>query len=178
MLCIQTCEYTSLLCFQAHGEKTAYAFMLDADFSVVDTWRLRHMAQRLVTECRTRSIVECMKGVKVSLAVSHICLACTFPHLSTTCACKEAHPHMAREGRQGQACSMRSPIPVQHVDVKIHILYVCTWLMVSDHLLGQDTFCLQATAPFCLLLPSSMPLLRTDGVKVVFILVVLALLEG
>lgn len=40
--------------------------MLDADFAVVDTWRLRHMAHRLVSECHERSIPECMKGVKVN----------------------------------------------------------------------------------------------------------------
>ncbi|EIE22202.1 hypothetical protein COCSUDRAFT_42571 [Coccomyxa subellipsoidea C-169] len=50
---------------KAHGQKTAYAFMLDADFAVVDAWRLRNMAHRMVTECRERSIPECMKGVKV-----------------------------------------------------------------------------------------------------------------
>lgn len=55
-----------LECAQAHGQKTAYAFMLDADFEVVDGWRLRHTVHRLVTECRERSIPECMKGIKVS----------------------------------------------------------------------------------------------------------------
>ena len=54
-------------CAQAHGQKTAYAFMLDADFAVVDAWRLRNLAHRMVTECHERSIPECMKGVKVGL---------------------------------------------------------------------------------------------------------------
>ena len=50
---------------QAHGNATAYAFMLDADFVVKEPWRLRIMAQRLVAECRERSIEECGKGIKV-----------------------------------------------------------------------------------------------------------------
>ena len=50
---------------QAHGNKTAYAFMLDADFEVKDAWRLRVTVQRMMAECRDRSVVECPKGIKV-----------------------------------------------------------------------------------------------------------------
>ena len=50
---------------QAHGNETAWAFMLDADFVVTDPWRLRITAQRMVQECRERSVVECGKGMKV-----------------------------------------------------------------------------------------------------------------
>jgi hypothetical protein len=50
---------------QAHGEKTAYALMIDADFEVEGAWRLRHAAHRMAQECRERSVVECPKGIKV-----------------------------------------------------------------------------------------------------------------
>ena len=50
---------------QAHGNETAYAFMLDADFVVREPWRLRVTAQRMAQECRERSVVECAKGMKV-----------------------------------------------------------------------------------------------------------------
>jgi hypothetical protein len=50
---------------QAHGNKTAYAFMLDADFEVKDAWRMRTTVQRMMAECRDRSVVECPKGIKV-----------------------------------------------------------------------------------------------------------------
>lgn len=50
---------------QAHGNATAYAFMLDADFVVKEPWRLRITAQRMVAECGERSVEECGKGMKV-----------------------------------------------------------------------------------------------------------------
>ena len=50
---------------QAHGNATAYAFMLDADFVVREPWRLRITAQRMVAECAKRSVEECGKGMKV-----------------------------------------------------------------------------------------------------------------
>ncbi|CAL5221709.1 g3950 [Coccomyxa viridis] len=50
---------------RAHGKATAYAFMLDADFVVKEPWRLRITAQRMVAECRERSVEECGKGMKV-----------------------------------------------------------------------------------------------------------------
>ncbi len=52
---------------QAHGNATAYAFMLDADFVVKEPWRLRITAQRMVAECGERSVEECGKGMKVLL---------------------------------------------------------------------------------------------------------------
>jgi hypothetical protein len=54
-----------LLPEQAHGDRTQYALMIDADFAVDGTWRLRHAVHRLVEECRERSVVECPKGIKV-----------------------------------------------------------------------------------------------------------------
>lgn len=50
---------------QAHGNKTAYAFMLDADFVVKDAWRLRITVQRMLQECAERSVPACSKGIKV-----------------------------------------------------------------------------------------------------------------
>jgi len=55
----------ALFLLQAHGNKTAYAFMLDADFLVEQPWRLRTTAQRMTQECKERSVVECAKGIKV-----------------------------------------------------------------------------------------------------------------
>ena len=39
---------------QAHGQKTAYALMVDGDHAVNGTWRLRLGAQRLQCECQNR----------------------------------------------------------------------------------------------------------------------------
>ena len=39
---------------QKHGQETAYAFMVDADFAVNGTWRLRLAAQRMQRECAHR----------------------------------------------------------------------------------------------------------------------------
>lgn len=39
---------------QAHGQKTAYAFMVDADYAVNNTWRLRVASQRMQRECLYR----------------------------------------------------------------------------------------------------------------------------
>ena len=56
---------------QAHGNRTAYAFMLDADFKVRDGWRLRIMARRMARECARRSVVECGKGLTVRAEIGN-----------------------------------------------------------------------------------------------------------
>ena len=52
-------------CMQAHGQRTQYAFMLDADFEVRNGWRLRLAVQRLSRECARRSVAQCLKGLMV-----------------------------------------------------------------------------------------------------------------
>ena len=52
---------------QKHGQKTAYAFMVDADFAVNGTWRLRIAAQRMQQECQHRSIPYCAKAMQIRI---------------------------------------------------------------------------------------------------------------
>ena len=52
---------------QKHGQKTKYAFMVDADFAVNGTWRLRIAAQRMQQECQHRSIPYCAKAVQIRI---------------------------------------------------------------------------------------------------------------
>ncbi|EIE18186.1 hypothetical protein COCSUDRAFT_45597 [Coccomyxa subellipsoidea C-169] len=52
---------------RAHGDKTAYAFMVDADYAVNNTWRLRVAAKRMQRECLHRSIPVCAKAVQIRL---------------------------------------------------------------------------------------------------------------
>ena len=47
---------------QKHGQKTAYAFMVDADFAVNGTWRLRLAAQRMQLECQYRCTCSRLPG--------------------------------------------------------------------------------------------------------------------
>lgn len=39
---------------KAHGQKTAYAVMLDADHTMDNTWRMRLACSRLAKECARR----------------------------------------------------------------------------------------------------------------------------
>lgn len=52
---------------QKHGQKTAYAFMVDADFAVNGTWRLRLAAQRMQAECLYRSTPVCGKAMQIRI---------------------------------------------------------------------------------------------------------------
>lgn len=52
---------------QKHGQKTAYAFMVDADFAVNGTWRLRLAATRMQQECQHRSIPYCAKAMQIRI---------------------------------------------------------------------------------------------------------------
>ncbi|CAL8463331.1 g2865 [Coccomyxa elongata] len=52
---------------RAHGDKTAYAFMVDADYAVNNTWRLRVAAKRMQSECLHRSIPMCAKAIQIRL---------------------------------------------------------------------------------------------------------------
>ncbi len=54
-----------VLGLQAHGQRTQWAFMLDADFAVRGGWRLRLAVQRLARECAARSVMHCPKGIMV-----------------------------------------------------------------------------------------------------------------
>ena len=74
---------------QAHGNATAYAFMLDADFVVKEPWRLRLTVQRMVAECRERSVEECGKGMKVLLPSPHLDVPwqSSIPSLAMTAPC-------------------------------------------------------------------------------------------
>ncbi len=52
---------------QKHGQKTTYAFMVDADFAVNGTWRLRIAAQRMQQECQHRSTPYCAKAMQIRI---------------------------------------------------------------------------------------------------------------
>jgi len=54
---------------QAHGNRTAYTLMIDADFVVEGAWRGRLAARRLVHECAARSLPLCAKGIKIWLTL-------------------------------------------------------------------------------------------------------------
>ena len=56
-----------VLSSQKHGQKTAYAFMVDADFAVNGTWRLRIAAQRMQQECQHRSVPYCAKALQIRI---------------------------------------------------------------------------------------------------------------
>ena len=51
---------------RAHGTKTAYVFMPDAEFGFVGLWRLRLLATRLVEECGVVSHAVCIAGLKIT----------------------------------------------------------------------------------------------------------------
>ena len=57
---------------QAHGNRTAYTLMIDADFVVEGAWRGRAAARRLVHECRHRSLALCVKGIKIWLTLGQL----------------------------------------------------------------------------------------------------------
>ncbi|KAK9827659.1 hypothetical protein WJX81_004467 [Elliptochloris bilobata] len=57
---------------QAHGNKTAYCLMIDADFVVEGMWHGRAAARRLVHECRGRSLPLCAKGIKIWLTLGQL----------------------------------------------------------------------------------------------------------
>ena len=50
---------------KAHGARTAYTFMPDADFEFENMWRLRAIAWRLEQECRSWSAHICGKSMRV-----------------------------------------------------------------------------------------------------------------
>jgi hypothetical protein len=50
---------------KAHGARTAYTFMPDADFTFESMWRLRTIAWRLEQECRSWSALICGKSMRV-----------------------------------------------------------------------------------------------------------------
>ena len=50
---------------QKHGQKTAYAFMVDADFAVNGTWRLRLASQRMQLECQYRCSAPALPGCMI-----------------------------------------------------------------------------------------------------------------
>lgn len=50
---------------KAHGARTAYTFMPDADFEFESMWRLRTIAWRLEQECRSWSAHICGKSMRV-----------------------------------------------------------------------------------------------------------------
>ena len=50
---------------KAHGARTAYTFMPDADFTFENMWRLRMIAWRLERECRLWSAHICGKSMRV-----------------------------------------------------------------------------------------------------------------
>ena len=50
---------------KAHGARTAYTFMPDADFTFESLWRLRTIAWRLEQECRSWSAHICGKSMRV-----------------------------------------------------------------------------------------------------------------
>lgn len=81
---------------QAHGNATAYAFMLDADFVVKEPWRLRITAQRMVAECRERSVEECGKGMKVLPPGAP---ACCLELLRNKARDPMRHPHLPESTR-------------------------------------------------------------------------------
>ncbi len=59
-------------CAQAHGNRTAYTLMIDADFVVEGAWRGRLAAGRLARECRRRWLPLCAKGLKVWLTLGSL----------------------------------------------------------------------------------------------------------
>lgn len=57
---------------QAHGNRTAYTLMIDADFVVEGAWRGSAATRRLVRECRRRSLPLCAKGIKIWLTLGQL----------------------------------------------------------------------------------------------------------
>ncbi len=115
---------------QKHGQKTAYAFMVDADFAVNGTWRLRSAAQRMQQECQHRSIPYCAKAMQIRIHSGTTVFFTTrvFPSqaMGTEDGWQYFYPvhevsgSIGKEGERRLRCTAHSPLHVHLVRVQIH----------------------------------------------------------